>query len=248
MASLLTSRALPVSKQEDSPFFNKFPPEIRNKIYKAYRDLLLQSSDGSITITHGLFNSGQRVSEFPRLMMTCKRLAKEADSILFTKAHLQFNNACFRPRSDLTIKAPGNWQPSRYEEISLKLIPSSLGWNDFAMGIELQILFMRPSNTKIKKITLRFDFRHVTLYCSHKIRVMEMNILPQFLGFARPLPHLKEVELRGVFPEHWIGLFQSQLRERGAPVTVSGIIDPVPSSGSDLCYFMRVDGNYQRIS
>lgn len=240
------------SRQEDSPFFSKLPPKIRNKIYEAYRDLLLESRGSSVRFRDGLGNFGvfeRRVSNYPRLLMTCKKMAKEAGAIVFTKANLRFSTPFFGGMaSETLITTPGNWQPTRYQELSLELIPSWMNEGAHTMRTELQALFVQPSRTNIRKITLRFDFRNLVVSPRTDLSQIEEHTMSHFVFFARALPRLEQIELRGVFPRHWISELQSRVNERGTSVIVTGQVDPPLPGGVDAYGWLRVDENYQQLS
>lgn len=115
--------------QPQSPFFTRLPPEIRSCIYRyCGYDYMTYTGCASITSNRRWQypSCWPRFSSFPKLLCTCKRIAKEARSIVYENAVLclaqQPCSSSFGiPRHRFCptdyIRAVGTWSPAMVRDL-----------------------------------------------------------------------------------------------------------------------------------
>ncbi len=228
--------------QEQSVLF-KLPPEIRNQIYNEYALARLYDPHEERFRKSGPNDPVviSRACHYPDLLLSCQRVAKEAGALIFSKARI-----CFDTHHVIvwqtSLMAPG-WarQPSLIRELFINWAPLP---TDLREWMNLSYIRTKLEDqfglaTGIEKLSLTFDWPPRWKFCAPGW--LSRSPLPRlkrklwyFILFILGLPNLKQIELRGVFPESWAGYLQII-----TGVKVISYIDPPPVNKRDTLGWLR---------
>ncbi|RYP42692.1 hypothetical protein DL767_000061 [Monosporascus sp. MG133] len=208
------------ASQQDCLFFKLFPLEIRRQIYEEYADDYLWTTkpiDLAENDNRTRFRAGSWVSQYPPLLLACKRLARDARPILLPYVYCSFLTSGGLHPSGLDgpfvehtrLYAVGNWQPSLVRRICLSWCHSSESPGDPVDHLQrdLQILF--PDRAKFPATVANIIFTYFVW-----IRFVpgeQKNLLGHYVEFLRSIHSLEKVKLRGFYHREWLQFLEQEL-------------------------------------
>ncbi|RYP62922.1 hypothetical protein DL769_007127 [Monosporascus sp. CRB-8-3] len=204
------------ASQQGSLFFKLLPFEIRCKIDEDYADdYLFTTTPIDLTEndnrTH--FRAGSWVSPYPPLLLTCKRLAREATSILQQYVCCMFFMSVDSWRLDLRghthLYAVGNFRPSLVRKLRLDICyPFDYpGEPVDHLGQDLDILFPDRVNLPVTAANIIFP----NLEGIRFVQGEQESLLGRYAEFLESLRNLEKVKLRGLYHLEWLQFLKQEL-------------------------------------
>ncbi|RYP61582.1 hypothetical protein DL770_009759 [Monosporascus sp. CRB-9-2] len=206
--------------QQGSLFFKLFPLEIRCRIYEEYADDYLCNTkpiDLAENDNRTRFRAGSWVSPYPPLLLACKRLAREARSILLPYVCCSFfTSGGLHPWGlddpfieHTLLYAVGNWQPSLVRRICLYWCYNSESPRDPVDYLQQDLDILFPDGVKFPATVANISFTYFEWI--QFVPGEQKSLLGHYMEFLRSIHNLEKVKLRGLYHREWLQFLEQEL-------------------------------------